>query len=177
MCIIIQVCWWSQSEEKFQIAKLFVSEAEWFEAVWGQPRGGADSSGRAACRHYFHYRQRKQRIHVACRSFPMWWQDGLRDGSYNPPLQLLWQRWKAWSSGGCVSWERLYVCMSFKFKAAACMHFVKYGQNVSLMVYLKYFKWTKHLFSRDVYWAGPYCLLTLLLRSEMGLTDSFGKSC
>lgn len=42
----------------------------------------------------------QQRIHAACWSFPMWWQDGLWDGSRNPPLQLLWQRRMArWS--GC----------------------------------------------------------------------------
>lgn len=125
--IMLEVCWWSRSQglkSWFKTNKLYISEAEWFEAVWRRPEGGVDSSGRAACRQ-FSLPAKK----ITNRGFMLLADLSPCDGRMVCGMEAITHRFSSsgrdkWLSEvevswGCVSWERHKISNKIKLTKTA----------------------------------------------------------
>lgn len=99
--IIQNVFWWSRIHglnSKSQTNRIFqiLNDRRWCDDGLGQV---------LTALFIISEENKQQRSRAACRSFPRSWQGGLRDISFYPLLQLLWQRWMAW-------WKKSVMRMS-----------------------------------------------------------------
>lgn len=93
---MFKVCWFSRSHglksrEKTNSIFLMLNGSRWCEEVLKEVLAALDES-LADILFIISKENNQQRSRAVCWSFPRWWQDGLRDVSFYPLLQLLWQR-------------------------------------------------------------------------------------